>query len=241
MNTPAGPVYGPDGTFTTEPLGHEQFPPTVWQHGPLGNDGTGAAFTATVDGSGFATRYWFEYGETTAYGQTTPVRNLSEADARTHSVRELVTGLTPGRMYYFRIVAENAAGRSVGHGSGLMTYTGPRMGAPTPSPDPEPTPSPDPSPTPDPSARARADARRRAPRGHGHARPAAHADAARHRVQTQHRHLRRHPHPHHDRAPLRQALVRVTRLTTGKRLRRTVKPGVYRVTVGAVKRQVRVQ
>ncbi len=35
--------------------------------------------------------------------------------------------------------------------------------------------------------------------------------------------------------------VRVTRLTTGKRLRRTVKPGVYRVTVGAVRRQVRVQ
>ncbi len=114
VNTPAGPVYGPDGTFTTEPLGHEQFPPTVWQHGPLGNGGTGAAFTATVDGSGFATRYWFEYGETTAYGQTTTVRNLSEADARTHSVRELVTGLTPGRMYYFRIVAENATAAPLG-------------------------------------------------------------------------------------------------------------------------------
>ena len=35
--------------------------------------------------------------------------------------------------------------------------------------------------------------------------------------------------------------VRVSRVTTDKTLRRTVKPGVYRVTVGATKRQVRVR
>lgn len=148
VNTPAGAVYSPDATFTTKPYtGGSGL--IVETHQPLGKTRTAAAFAATVQGTG---RYWFEWGETQAFGRTTPPREIPAGDWSPRSVKELVTGLEPGRQYHYRVVAENAFGRVVARGgAGLLTYTGPTSGEPTPDPDPDPDPTPSPDPGPEPT------------------------------------------------------------------------------------------
>lgn len=61
---------------------------------------------------GLATTYWFEYGGTTAYGQTTPVQNLPAGAAPT-PVSTAVSGLTLVS-YHYRLVAQNSLGISRG-------------------------------------------------------------------------------------------------------------------------------
>jgi hypothetical protein len=69
-------------------------------------------FNGRVIPGGLATTYWFEYGGTTAYGQTTPVQNLAAGNAPI-TVSTLVTGLTLSS-YHFRLVAQNSSGISYG-------------------------------------------------------------------------------------------------------------------------------
>jgi hypothetical protein len=276
VNTPAGPAYSPDATFTTTPYtGGSGL--IVETHQPLGKTGTAAAFAATVQGTG---RYWFEWGETQDFGRTTPPRQILAADWSAQSVKELVTGLEPGKQYHYRVVGENAFGRVVARGgAGLLTYTGPSTPSPDPeptpwpnpssdpdpspspdpSPDPDPSPSPDPSPDPDPSPSpdptpsaspdsaapsataplsppsfspippraSGSPAPRSTPRVSVSKRRIVITVAARTRVTIERR--------------SGQRWVRVTSLTTRSTVRRTVKPGLYRVTAGTVKRQVRVR
>jgi hypothetical protein len=243
VNTPAGAVYSPDAVFTTKPYA-VQHPPSVWSHQPLGNAGTAVAFAATVRGGGVPTRFWFEWGETQEYGRVTPARELSVADGRTHSVRELVSGLEPGKQYYYRVVAENAAGRAMGTGRGVRMYTGPATAVgPQPSATPDPSRTPDPEPSPDPTAAATSPSALSpsssrvldAPRSKAPAAPRVSVSkrrivvtvTARTRIVIERRQRRR--------------WVRITSVTTPTTYRRTLKPGLYRVTAGAVKRQVRVR
>jgi hypothetical protein len=69
-------------------------------------------FQGRVMPGGLATTYWFEYGGTTSYGQTTPVRNLPAGAAPT-PVTAPVTGLTLAA-YHYRLVAQNSLGVSRG-------------------------------------------------------------------------------------------------------------------------------
>ncbi len=62
------------------------------------------------------TRYYFQYGKTTAYGSNTPT--LPGVDigsgVSNYPVSANVTDLTPGENYHFRLVATNAAGTTYG-------------------------------------------------------------------------------------------------------------------------------
>lgn len=75
-----------------------------------------AARTATLNGvsngNGDSIQTYFEYGRTTAYGQTTP----STAAPSTLSNRSAnLTGLVPGATYHYRLVAHNT-------NTGVKTY-----------------------------------------------------------------------------------------------------------------------
>ena len=53
------------------------------------------------------TDYWFEYGQTTAYGSETPQRTVFIDDEEARPVSEPVTGLVPGTTYHWRICARD--------------------------------------------------------------------------------------------------------------------------------------
>jgi hypothetical protein len=55
------------------------------------------------------TRYWWEYGPTSAYGQTTTPTDIGAGTAVV-GVTDTITGLTPGVDYHFALVASNSAG-----------------------------------------------------------------------------------------------------------------------------------
>src|SRR5687767_4409711 len=58
------------------------------------------------------TTYHFEYGTTTAYGTSTP--NAVEGGNAGKAVSAAITGLQPGTVYHFRLVATNPSGTDFG-------------------------------------------------------------------------------------------------------------------------------
>jgi hypothetical protein len=66
-----------------------------------------ATLRGTVDAAGLATTYRFEYGPTAAYGSTTASASMPPGTGPV-SIEVPVLGLSPGTIYHFRLVAENA-------------------------------------------------------------------------------------------------------------------------------------
>ncbi len=95
---------------------------------------TTATLNGTVNPVGSATDYSFQYGTTTAYGQTTPAQSAGSGLVAAN-VASPVTGLTPGTTYHFRLVATPTAGGTAVDGSDqTFTTNGPpvvRTGAAT--------------------------------------------------------------------------------------------------------------
>jgi Fibronectin type III domain len=94
--------------------------PTASTSGASGVQGTQAALNGTVNPDGVDTHYYFQYGETTAYGSSTsPV----DAGSGINSVPEsaTVTGLKPGTTYHYRIVATSAGGEVKGSDQTVTT------------------------------------------------------------------------------------------------------------------------
>jgi VCBS repeat protein len=75
------------------------------------SSGTGTTLNGTVDGRGSATDYWFEWGPTAAYGNSTAPTAIGTGQA---AASEPIAGLTPGQTYHFRLVAQNASGTATG-------------------------------------------------------------------------------------------------------------------------------
>lgn len=73
--------------------------------------------TGNVNPNAGAATYTFQYGTTESYGLQTPV--TPTAANRTVSVR--LIGLDPGTIYYYRLVATNAAGTSASDGAAVVT------------------------------------------------------------------------------------------------------------------------
>lgn len=84
-----------------------------------------AAFVGTVDPQGEETTYRFEYGTTTAYGNTAPEDpELTEEAVSGNEVQEVeepVDTLEPETTYHYRIVATNNRGTVVGRDRTLTT------------------------------------------------------------------------------------------------------------------------
>jgi hypothetical protein len=80
---------------------------------------TSAQLNGTVNPNGSSTSYYFEYGTSTSYGtQTGSASAGSGTNAMT--VNAAVSGLTPGTLYHYQVVATNGAGTSRGSD---MTFT----------------------------------------------------------------------------------------------------------------------
>lgn len=71
--------------------------------------GTRALLGGKLNSLNSHTTYWFEYGPTAAYGQSTPHLDGGSANAL-QTVRQQIAGLEPGQTYHFRLVAESDAG-----------------------------------------------------------------------------------------------------------------------------------
>ena len=72
-----------------------------------------AIFQAKVHPMAHDTTYWFEYGTSSAYGQSTPVLSAGNGNAWV-SVAQPVLGLAPGTTYHYRVVAVDEHGTTMG-------------------------------------------------------------------------------------------------------------------------------
>ncbi|HSK49334.1 MAG TPA: hypothetical protein VK889_02445 [Solirubrobacterales bacterium] len=71
---------------------------------------TEAVLGAEVNPQGLATSYYFEWGETPAYGNRVPAFNRQIGAGKMAVIaQEPIDGLAPGSTYHYRIVARNAA------------------------------------------------------------------------------------------------------------------------------------
>jgi Fibronectin type III domain len=79
---------------------------------------TVTAGTAQLQGgvypNGTDTTYWWEYGTTSAYGQTTTPNDIGPGTDPV-PVSDSLTGLSPGATYHYRLVAENSFGTEYGY------------------------------------------------------------------------------------------------------------------------------
>ncbi|HWX95647.1 MAG TPA: fibronectin type III domain-containing protein [Solirubrobacteraceae bacterium] len=75
--------------------------------------GTSALLTAAIHPNGKETTYYFKYGTTTVYGSQTPTLNAGSGTGKL-KVGQPISGLLPGTVYHYRVVATNSAGRSEG-------------------------------------------------------------------------------------------------------------------------------
>jgi phosphodiesterase/alkaline phosphatase D-like protein len=131
----AGTARGVDTVFTTAVA-----LPDVSTGAATGITVDSAQVAATVNPGGAATTYEFEYGRTTAYGQTTAATTLP-AGKTTATVTAALAGLESGAMYHYRVVARNSAGQRAGADRLLATEMAPA--SPTPPVDTTPDPDPD--------------------------------------------------------------------------------------------------
>jgi 6,7-dimethyl-8-ribityllumazine synthase len=103
----AGTGHGADGIVTTSAV------PAAVTGNASAVAPTSATLNGTVDPSGRATTWYFEYGTSTGYGTKTPVKDAGSA-AGVASVSAPVTGLKTGQTYHFRLVATSDAGTARG-------------------------------------------------------------------------------------------------------------------------------
>jgi hypothetical protein len=87
--------------------------PSAVTQGANGVTINGATLNGTVNPNGGATTYTFQYGTSTAYGSTTTSSTVGSGNSG-RAVSAMVSGLTPGTTYHYRVVATSSAGTTVG-------------------------------------------------------------------------------------------------------------------------------
>jgi autotransporter-associated beta strand protein len=122
---PAGTLHGDTRQFTTAPN-----PPVPATGSPANVTTSTATLVGAVNPNGVQASVYFEYGLTTAYGQSTQVQKIP-AGFDTISVQAANLSLIPGGAYHYRLVASNSAGTTFGNdvlftvtpggGSGIAT------------------------------------------------------------------------------------------------------------------------
>ena len=120
--TATGAAY--NGTLVNGPL---------WATGPYGEtaylsdmSGSSATITGRVFPVTTPTSYFFQYGTTTNYGNTTATGTIGVATNfyPAITVSSLITGLTPKTSYHYRLVVSNAAGTQTGADMAFVSGTG---------------------------------------------------------------------------------------------------------------------
>jgi hypothetical protein len=81
---------------------------------------TSATVQAGVNPEGGAATYLFHYGQTTAYGASTPAGGVV-ANTEPQAVTATFTGLAPHTTYHYRILATNSSGTTEGQDESLTT------------------------------------------------------------------------------------------------------------------------
>ena len=71
---------------------------------------TSATLNGTVNPNSLTTTVTFEYGLTTTYGNTSPASQSPLSGDSNGNVTAALTGLNPGKIYHYRIKAENSLG-----------------------------------------------------------------------------------------------------------------------------------
>jgi subtilase family serine protease len=117
---------GPSGVGTPNGLaafnGPAQTKPTVVTEAASSKTATSAVLNATVNPNGEpVTACVFEFGPTTAYGQSAPCASLPALGTTPVAVSATITGLTEKSLYHFRITATNPYGTSNGKGKQFKT------------------------------------------------------------------------------------------------------------------------
>src|ERR1700760_4593388 len=107
-----GTTVGEDKTFTTAASGGTGCP-TATTEAATGVSKTLATLNGTVNPDGLETKYFFEYGTSSAYGKLTSEVSAGSGTGNVKVSKE-VTGLTGATEYHFRLVAVNATGATYG-------------------------------------------------------------------------------------------------------------------------------
>jgi phosphodiesterase/alkaline phosphatase D-like protein len=104
-NEQYGATYGQDRTFTTSG------PPSISYEPPSEITQTEATIHAQVTPDQLQTTYRFQYGQSTAYEEETPVGGEAIGSGQVPVARWAnLTGLKVGTTYHYRVLAENQAG-----------------------------------------------------------------------------------------------------------------------------------
>jgi hypothetical protein len=88
-------------------------PPSVFPRDAISVTRTTALLRGVVNPHGMPTTYVFDYGPTTSYGTTTPAKVAPVRKGR-EPAAQYISGLTPGTVYHFVLIASDAAGVTTG-------------------------------------------------------------------------------------------------------------------------------
>ena len=111
-----GSNIGNDETFTTPPA-----VTGVSTGSATDIKSTSAMLTGSYTGEGLDTHYYFEYGTTTAYGETTAIEDNGEGTGPQTVAPIAISGLHAETTYHYRIVASNSFGSTPGQDETLTT------------------------------------------------------------------------------------------------------------------------
>lgn len=115
-----GTTYGQDLVFTTAPSA-----PFLTTINPAGTTQTNTTLQGTVDPDGADTMAWFRYGTTTNYGSITAAVPIAGTSLDSMAISSLMSGLRPGALYHFQLVATNSFGASFGEDATFTTLLPP--------------------------------------------------------------------------------------------------------------------
>ncbi|MEW6365037.1 MAG: hypothetical protein AB1714_10410 [Acidobacteriota bacterium] len=118
-NSVNGPGYGEERSFITL-KSDPPTPPTVATGLPSNVTATGATLTGTCNPNAATAIAWFEWGLTTAYGNTTPAQSAGNGTSPVY-ISSNLTGLANGTTFHARIVGQNSGGTSYGNDVSFTT------------------------------------------------------------------------------------------------------------------------
>jgi len=97
--------------------------PTLVTQNASSVTGTSATLNGTVNANGEEVTVSFEWGETTAYGNTVEAVPLIVTGTSVTAVSADISGLSNGTTYHFRLLAENQDGTSYGNDISFTTHS----------------------------------------------------------------------------------------------------------------------